>query len=130
MPAQMIVHETRDEKVAVVVARLAAKRQWDAGVRAGLLKQLGTRLAIYKAVRVADVDQNDQAGSGDNSEHTGADVPAVKATRTSLSPPISALKVLSFNISTWLGAAFLVLGLTPVFSVKNLLKLSKSLPPL
>ena len=38
VPAQVLFHEGRDEIVAVVVARVAAQRQRDAGVGAGALE--------------------------------------------------------------------------------------------
>ena len=39
------------------------------------------------------------------------------------------LKVVSVNISTWLGSSSFLLGLAPVLSVMKLARLSKSRPP-
>jgi hypothetical protein len=55
---------------------------------------------------------------------------AVKATRTSWSFPTFSLNVLSSRKVTWLGSLPLTLGLMAVFSAMNLLKLSRSRPPL
>ena len=57
MPGDMIGHEGRDEIIAVVVARLAAQRQRDAGVAAGGLQQLRPKLLFQERVGLADVDQ-------------------------------------------------------------------------
>jgi hypothetical protein len=53
---------------------------------------------------------------------------AVKATRTFWSPPTCSLKDFSSKSLTLLGGPFFVLGLIPVLSVMNLVRLSKSLP--
>jgi hypothetical protein len=53
----MIGHEGRDEIIAVVVAGVAIELERDAGVRAGLLEELGSKLFFEERVGLADVDQ-------------------------------------------------------------------------
>lgn len=63
-------------------------------------------------------------------EHLRPHQGAVKATKTSLSPPTMVLKDSSVSMFTALGGVYFFLGLALVFSVMKLLKLSRSRPPL
>src|SRR6266581_2707346 len=57
MPAEMVGHEGRNEIITVVVARLPAQGQRDAGVGAGALEELWLELLLQEGIGVADVDQ-------------------------------------------------------------------------
>src|SRR5580704_777282 len=57
VPAQVIRHEGRYEVVAVVIARLAAKQERDAGLRAGTLQQLRAQLLGEERIGIADIDE-------------------------------------------------------------------------
>src|SRR5215218_5813497 len=64
MPAEMILHEGRDEEVGVVVAVLVPQRERDAGSRACRLQKLGLQLAGEEGVGRALVDEDvGQAGA-------------------------------------------------------------------
>ena len=53
----MLGHEGRDEIIAVVVARAAAKGERDPGLGTGPFEQVGTKLALEERVGLAHIDQ-------------------------------------------------------------------------
>ncbi len=58
MPADMVRHESGDEIIAVVVARLAAKGEVYARVFAGLLEKLRPKLLVEERIVGPDVDED------------------------------------------------------------------------
>src|SRR4051794_26270543 len=57
MPAQMLGHERRDEVVTMVVSRLDAERQRDAGLRACSFEKLRPQFLFDERVCITDVDE-------------------------------------------------------------------------
>src|SRR4051812_13413137 len=58
MPAQMVLHEGRDEIVRVVVALLHPEGERDAGVAAGGFEQFRSQLSFEEAVGSALIDED------------------------------------------------------------------------
>ena len=54
----MLGHERRDEIIAMVVSRLDAQRQRDAGLGACFFEQLGPQFLFDERVRGADIDED------------------------------------------------------------------------
>ena len=57
MPAKMILHEGRNEVVAVVISALASQLERDIGLRTCTLQQFRAKLLFQERIGITNVDQ-------------------------------------------------------------------------
>ena len=57
VPAKMLMHEGRNEIIAVIISGLHPKREIDTGVRTGFGEKFGAQLLLQEAVGLALIDE-------------------------------------------------------------------------